>query len=1263
MSLSLGNTITGTINQNDLGGDAVDKDWYKISLAAGHSYHITDNGSSGTLDYTAVRIYDASGNAVSGLVDFSASLDFAPTSGGTYFVAISAGGNGYADKTGEYHLSIADLGTAPTDDYADDALDASAPVGVLNLGVAKTGQIGAADANDTAGDKDVFKVSLLHNHTYEFELASTSVGGLTLPAGVFTLRDAGNFDEVLKTSAVSADSSLVYSVNTDGDYFVRVGSGGNATDQGGYTLVIHDVTSALPTIDDFPDTPTDTSAINNVMTITMGGNQGGSIEAVGDRDVFKISVQAGNTYQISFSGEAHSGLAALNSTFASVREGANFDTVEAQAGGGSLTTFSFVAGQSGDEFIRVGSGGDGTTIGGYLLSVADLGPRTTPVLPDPPPLLSPLEAVATWVNNAVTTFHNATIESILNGDAWDAFGLVMLKLTDFDAVKFAEEGQELLKPLGLAIDGAKLISEVSSSDDKVKTLFVALADIFASKLVTEIGKTAGGILGGVAATSTTAVGGPFGILVGQFLGGVAANYVYDTEMKAAVRGEATQWYDDHYKTTVVSNASLASLTAVQPAFQYDFDHFVVFDENWYLSTYSDAVTAVLSGTAGSAYAYFVTVGIDKGEQPNASQHMTRADLAIGILNNDPAGWGSSALLTQELNIYAGDGVTEAEASLAGAINQVRGAAADFVLDDTLSAIASRKAIDLVANFADSAVSTAHGKSDGFWAGAWSNGNVLSQQFNSSFNSIFGSTDPLSHMKMFVVADPGGSAAAVLAKLQSQLDGASGLGSAIYDTIGIGEYGGIWVVIVGQRDAAYTSHAPGADILQLVVDYGGPGNDTLYSGTRVGHLFGLGGNDGLYGSGGNDSLYGGDGNDVLGGGTGNDVIDGGAGIDTANFLTAINAIVNLNLTGAQNTGYGMDTLISIENIQSGGGNDVLVGNSRANVLTAKMGADVLYGGFGNDTLNSGLGNDTLTGGFGNDLINGGLGVDTAKFKGTLNASVDLNLTGGQNTGYGIDTLISIENVVSGTGNDVLIGNAFANVLTANVGDDQLYGGDGNDSLYGGYGNDLLSGGTGNDSIDGGVGTDTVGYLGIIDAHVDLSQTGAQNTGYGVDTLTSIENIILGSGNDVLTGSTLANVIAAGSGSDSVSGGDGNDTLYGGDGNDSLTGGAGADTFVFDSTPNSATNRDTITDFSSGIDHIAFTHSVMPGLGAILGALGANAFWSGIGVVAGHDASDRIIYNTSTGALFYDSDGVGGAAAIQIAALTGHPMLAYTDIFIF
>ena len=61
------------------------------------------------------------------------------------------------------------------------------------------------------------------------------------------------------------------------------------------------------------------------------------------------------------------------------------------------------------------------------------------------------------------------------------------------------------------------------------------------------------------------------------------------------------------------------------------------------------------------------------------------------------------------------------------------------------------------------------------------------------------------------------------------------------------------------------------------------------------------------------------------------------------------------------------------------------------------------------------------------------------------------------------------------------------------------------------------------------------------------------------------------------------------------------------------------------------------------------------------LSDNFVSSGTGVKA-VDRDDHLIFNTATGALFYDADGSGSVAAIQFATLTGLSNVAYTDFWI-
>lgn len=245
------------------------------------------------------------------------------------------------------------------------------------------------------------------------------------------------------------------------------------------------------------------------------------------------------------------------------------------------------------------------------------------------------------------------------------------------------------------------------------------------------------------------------------------------------------------------------------------------------------------------------------------------------------------------------------------------------------------------------------------------------------------------------------------------------------------------------------------------------------------ISGRGGDDTLTGGAGNDTLLGGEGNDRLRLDAGNDLLDGGNGLDWVEVTGTANARVDLAVTTAQDTGYGMDTLRNIENFSGGSGNDVAFGNEGANVLHGNVGNDNLSGRGGNDTLFGGLGDDTLHGGAGHDqlfggdgsdrlvlaagddLMDGGAGLDWVIVGSATAATVNLSLTTAQNTGYGVDTIRNVENVQGNSGNDRLTGNAGANMLLGGAGADTLSGGAGADTLNGGAGRDVMFGGVDSD----------------------------------------------------------------------------------------------------------------------------------------------------------------------------------------------------------
>ncbi|MDI6027398.1 S8 family serine peptidase [Corticibacterium sp. UT-5YL-CI-8] len=487
--------------------------------------------------------------------------------------------------------------------------------------------------------------------------------------------------------------------------------------------------------------------------------------------------------------------------------------------------------------------------------------------------------------------------------------------------------------------------------------------------------------------------------------------------------------------------------------------------------------------------------------------------------------------------------------------------------------------------------------------------------------------------------------------------------------------------------------------------GGDAGDTIYGNTGANMLYGMRGADKLYGGAGADTLEGGTNNDRLDGGADIDTMRGGVGNDIYVVDNAADAVVEY-------FGEGTDQVIAkisyslagleVENLDLSGANINGTGNGYANVIDGTAGNNVLDGKAGADTMVGHTGNDTYyVDDAGDNVVE-----DDGEGNDKIIASVSYSLAGRY-----VETLDLV-----GTGNIDATGNKLANILDGNNGNnilngmagaDTMIGKDGNDTYYvdnvgdvateaNGQGSDkviatvsytlsafietldlsganingtgnaqanLIDGTSGNNVLDGKAGADKmVGHTGNDTYYVDnAGDNVVEDSGEGNDKIIStvtyslvgrhVETLdLVGTGDINATGNSLNNVL---------DGNNGNNILNGMAGSDMLLGKGGADTFVFDQALG-AGNIDTITDFDAPLDLIRLDNAIFLGLSD--GALTSAAFRANATGLAG-DSSDRIIYETDTGELYFDRDGTGSTYnPVLFAILSNHETITYQDFVV-
>ncbi len=359
--------------------------------------------------------------------------------------------------------------------------------------------------------------------------------------------------------------------------------------------------------------------------------------------------------------------------------------------------------------------------------------------------------------------------------------------------------------------------------------------------------------------------------------------------------------------------------------------------------------------------------------------------------------------------------------------------------------------------------------------------------------------------------------------------------------------------------------------------------------------------------------------------------------------------------------------------------VLNGGSAVEALTAFGAGDInitgnelsqtITGNGGNNALSSGGGaGDTLVGLGGNDSyrVFGGLDTITEAAAGGSDSIFTSAASYQMATGVEVEYLTA--SIQGGGENIFLVGNEFQQVIVGNYGANTL---DGNRTAGGAS---EVTTATNSDTLNGLLGSDVYRVYGdnnngngvalgggaTGDVVLELGGTGGfdqvfASGNYQIREGTEIESLsafnqAATTGNYILRGNVVAQ---------SVIGNDTANTLDGRAGNDTLTGRGGNDVFAFTTALSGTDNVDQITDYAAG-DRIGlatdiFTGVAFDGSGIITQA----GFLSVTSGNAATTADQRIIYNQTSGQVFYDADGSGASAAVLFAQITPGTALGFND----
>ena len=305
--VDVGGSATGEISSG------TDKDWFKVVLEADTRYQIDLEGedtSRGTLGdpFLALRhpccVDTIVGSRDQGVGD-NARLIYtpaAPYSAGVFYLTVE----GAASTTGTYTVSVILLGANGVSEADTDFPDTTSTSGRVDVGASVTGNIASA------GDIDLFAVTLVAGRTYQFDMEGSHNGRGTLEDPYLTLSD-GALSFIAENGDINAtnlNSQFIYTATAAGTYYLEaVELSGTST--GTYTLSVRKVGDPP---DDSGDPPADSGnvsegdgedlpeGITTTGKVEVGGSVTGEIDPALDVDWFAVELKKGKRYQFDVEG-------------------------------------------------------------------------------------------------------------------------------------------------------------------------------------------------------------------------------------------------------------------------------------------------------------------------------------------------------------------------------------------------------------------------------------------------------------------------------------------------------------------------------------------------------------------------------------------------------------------------------------------------------------------------------------------------------------------------------------------------------------------------------------------------------------------------------------------------------------------------------------------------------------------------------------------------------------------------------------------------